>query len=189
MDDGKVYVRLKPYNARMGFVVQRYHFDNQLYATNNETGRPLWYKMSATKAARLTDLRQDFYDPLSPDLFDLCTEKEYQAAVAHEDQLRLVELGLMSQQAAGLMKTRPAVDLTPQEVQPGGASEASGGRGAAVPDAAAAPEPAPEPEPDPDEVVEQIPETPPAARARASVAANIRARGTKKKAAGRKARG
>jgi hypothetical protein len=141
------YVRLKPYNPKLGCVVERYHVAGNLYITDSVTEQPVWYKVDDLTKQILEPLRQQETEPLSPELFDIVTEEEY---LAINKRLRLVRLGMMTATAVQSVSSAPVVDRV-------GAT----GRSAAIPEAmpvAAVPGPVPpsEPSPSPMEVVEPV---------------------------------
>lgn len=121
-----VYVRLRPYDPRRGNVVRRYCIGGQLFITDQDTKRPIWYQVPVAFARQLQELRQtEAYN--SPPLFDIVDEEGYQEIFRHEEQLRLVEMGLMASQA-----------IKPQ-VQPKAIDLRATGRGAAVPEPTSSP--------------------------------------------------
>jgi hypothetical protein len=140
-----MYVRLKPYNPKIGNVKKRYHHQSSLYAMHPETGRPIWYKTDdAALLAELGATTQIDEDPQSGPLFDILSEAEFLKVQKHETNLRLVELGIMSAtEAQPVSATPPVVDRVTE------------GRSAAVPEpSVVAPKPmAVEEVPDPVEVV------------------------------------
>ena len=153
-----IFVRLKPYNKKQGFLRKRYHYKRQLYACDPETQRPLWYQLDSVKDAELIDdlaeQRQDETNPASPYLFDVVDQENYDELCGEEERRRLVELGIMSPsmvQPAG--KTPKAVDRR----YSGDDSNASSGRAAAVPEPEiAAPSPVEQVIPDPVPVQEAV---------------------------------
>lgn len=99
MSDNTRYVRLKPYNKKIGHVVKRYHVAQQLFIGEDQSGNPKWYKVAKSVATMLSEKLQNPNDPNSIKLFDVHTKAEYQAISLRERDLRLVELGLASASA------------------------------------------------------------------------------------------
>ncbi len=124
MSDSTRYVRLKPYNKKVGHVVKRYHVAGQLFIGEDQSGNPKWYKVDKTVAAMLEKKRQNPNDPNGIKLFDVATKAEYEATSLRERDLRLVEMGLASASAIASGPTHqaeaPLIDR-------------SSGRGGAVP--------------------------------------------------------
>lgn len=93
------FVRLKPYNKKVGHVVKRYHVAGQIFIGQDQSGNPRWYKVDTEVASLLATKRQNPGDPNSIKLFDVHTEDEYRAISLRERDLRLVEMGLASASA------------------------------------------------------------------------------------------
>jgi hypothetical protein len=67
-------VRLKPFNERKRHLTRTYMFDGVRFFVDRG-----WYDVADAFADRLRDLRQDYHDPDSPLLFDVCTPKQAEA--------------------------------------------------------------------------------------------------------------
>jgi hypothetical protein len=124
--ENAVYVRLKPYNPKAGHLVKNYNCPlpngKRQHFSVDSNDRPVWYKMDPKTAVGLRDLHQS-ENPSTPLLFDILDDATYHQVVARENDLRLVELGLMSAtMAAPIMAAPRLVDLAPV------------GRAAAMPD-------------------------------------------------------
>jgi hypothetical protein len=89
-----LYARVKPLNPRQGYVLNRYHFLGNLFVGGQ---RPNWYKITEEYAGYCRADRQE----TGVDSFDVVTEAEKVAIDAKEEQLHLVELGLLSATVAG----------------------------------------------------------------------------------------
>lgn len=63
--------RLKPLNERKGHRVRIYMYEGARFYVDRG-----WYEVDEALAEKLRDLHQDYDDPDSPDLFDVCTREE-----------------------------------------------------------------------------------------------------------------
>jgi hypothetical protein len=106
-----VFVRLKPYNPKQGFVVQRYSYKGQSFV-QDDSGRSTWYQVGVPYSREIAELRQEDNNPRSPALFDITTQDEYAQIVAREEDLRLVELGVLSPTMVQPIKENRTIDLT-----------------------------------------------------------------------------
>ena len=66
-----MYVRVKHYNPKKGFFIQRYHTNGQLF--QEQKG---WYLVDESLAKLLKKKRQVANDPDSRPIFDICTKEE-----------------------------------------------------------------------------------------------------------------
>jgi hypothetical protein len=74
-------VRLKPYDARRGFVLQRFTYAGIKFQP--ERG---WYRVEKSVADYLRTVRQQDADPFSPLAFDVCTDEEAKALETTETE-------------------------------------------------------------------------------------------------------
>jgi hypothetical protein len=123
-----MFVRLRPFNPKLGCVVQRYHYRRQLYMTDQITGRPTWYKVNKALAEDLDEHKQNEKDPNSPALFDIVTADEHVKILKEEESLRLVELGITTATQVKPAAQKP-IDLVAK------AKKEAAGRAAAIPEA------------------------------------------------------
>lgn len=119
-----LYVRVKPYNPRQGYILNRYHFLGNLFVGG---ARPTWYRVTQEYADFCREDRQETGLPA----FDIVTEAEKLEIDAKEEQLRLVELGLLSA-TINAPHARQPIDI--REVKPAEAKPALS-RGASRTDA------------------------------------------------------
>jgi len=120
-----MFVRLKPFNPKIGHHVQRYHYKRQLYQQDQSTSRPIWYKVDGRLAADLVQHKQNPNDPLSQPLFDIVSPSEHSKIMSEEEKLRLVELGITTATQVKPVPKAP-IDLV--------AKAQAEGRSAAVPE-------------------------------------------------------
>lgn len=132
------FVRLKPYNPRRGYVVQRHGIGEMFFVGGV---RPNWYEVQDVVAERLAKKRQFHNDPDSKPLFDIMDREEKERVAAEEQNQVLAHLGAVGQTVLmpPSVKEPKTVDLTdkggsPPPV-PGTSAEASQavGRAAAIP--------------------------------------------------------
>jgi hypothetical protein len=119
-DNGTMYVRLKPYDQKRGYLVRRYMVAGHEFMTDNETDRPIWNKVAARAAAFLKTLKQNPSDSESKDLFDVVTSEEYEAIREREQAQVFAQLGL-GEGPVRAPAAPPTIDRT-------------GGRASAIPD-------------------------------------------------------
>lgn len=74
-------VRLKPNDARRGFVLKRYSYNGIHF--HEERG---WYRVTKEVGEYLKTVRQVAGDPHAPAAFDVCTEQEATALDAQDEQ-------------------------------------------------------------------------------------------------------
>lgn len=98
-----LYARVKPLNPRQGYVLNRYHFLGNLFVGGQ---RPNWYRVTKEYADFCRLDKQE----TGVDSFDIVTEAEKMAIDAKEEQLRLVELGLLSATMPA-PQARQAIDI------------------------------------------------------------------------------
>lgn len=116
-----MYVRLKPYDVKRGYLVRRYMLAGHEFMTDNETGRPIWNRVTAQAAAFLKPLKQNPDDPESKDLFDVLTPEEY-ATVREREQAQAMTAVLgLGEGPVREPKAPPTIDRV-------------GGRTSAIPD-------------------------------------------------------
>lgn len=121
------YVRLKPYNPKIGCLVKRYHYDNNLFANHPEYNVPYWHIVEDGEIIdRLRALKQIEGDPMSQQLLDVVTPEEYERITKDEETRRKVELGMMSATAA-----YADVKVAPKQMR----KAPDAGRAAAIPEA------------------------------------------------------
>lgn len=122
----KLYVRLKPYNAQQGILVRRYIIGRFAFTTDPSTERPIWNIIDRKEVERmgLANLKQVESESRSLPLFDILTPEEYAGVEKREQDLRLVELGLISATNSVPTDPTPIVDRTKK----------LGGRDAAIPE-------------------------------------------------------
>lgn len=65
-----MFVRIKPYNPRKGYVLRRVTVEGQRFDEDR------WYEVGAEFAARLEKLRQKDHKPESPPAFDVVTREQ-----------------------------------------------------------------------------------------------------------------
>lgn len=131
-----MFVRLKPYNEKLGHLTQRYHYKRQLYFYDQSTQRPVWFKVTKALSAELEELLQNETDPMSPKLFDVLDPEDHAEVLKTEENLRMVELGITTAASVQSVGIKP-VDLTKK----------AAGRAAAVPEASVVPVEEPTAEP------------------------------------------
>jgi hypothetical protein len=118
-DNDVMYVRLKPYDKKRGYLVRRYMVAGHEFMTDHETGRPIWNKVMKRAEDYLRALKQNPDDPESKDLFDVMTPEEYQQIREREQAQVMARFGI----AESPVRTPevPMIDRT-------------GGRASAIPD-------------------------------------------------------
>ena len=100
------FVRLKPYNPRRGFVVQRHGIGEMFFLGGV---RPNWYEVSDDVAAMLGQKRQFHTDPDSKPLFDIMDKEEKERVAAEEQNQVLAQLGAIGQTVAMPQELRDQV--------------------------------------------------------------------------------
>jgi len=106
-----VWVRLAPYNPRVGNLVRRHGHRGTMYAGGE---RPTWYKVSPAIALELADKLQEHDNPRSARLFELYHSDNERARIDKaEMERRFVAQGLMAESSPEhLVRPTPALDLT-----------------------------------------------------------------------------
>lgn len=107
-----LYVRLRPFDRQAGHVVRRYDWripNSTKFLTFTRAG--VWHKVPFRYAEALREARQDERNPLSPPVFDVCTEEEARvldsrAQAEREAARRLVEPTVDT--AVNMMDSSPA---------------------------------------------------------------------------------
>jgi len=97
------YARLKPFNPRQGYTLNRYHFMENLFIGGE---RPTWYRVDDALAAVLKLDTQES----GRFSFDVLTPDEKHAVDKIEEERRMVALGMMSATFTPPAKAGP-VDL------------------------------------------------------------------------------
>lgn len=125
MSNDAMYVRLKPYDKKRGYLVRRYNIGGHEFLTDGESGRPIWSRVTVKAAEFLKTLRQKENDPDSKPLFDVVTPPEYAAIAQREQDLALAQLDVRSATVNVPASARvPVVDRI----------SGAAGRAAAIPD-------------------------------------------------------
>lgn len=75
----KMFVRLKPYNKHRGHLLRRVNYKGIKFESYKG-----WYKVDATTAAQLGQVRQIAYNEDSPPAFDVMTEQEARSVTQAE---------------------------------------------------------------------------------------------------------
>ena len=102
-DAKRFFIRLKPYDPRRGYVALRrsIKLHNVLtpegkpieFIIEGGTGSmgdvPIWKEVPKEAAQVLAAYKQDDYEPYSPDLFDICTDREMQSIDRAENTMRM----------------------------------------------------------------------------------------------------
>jgi hypothetical protein len=109
-----LYVRLKPYNPKMGCLVKRYIIGDFSFTTDSATDRPVWNIIDSdiVDSMQLHDLLQVETEPRSEYLFDIFDREEYLQVVKRDEDLRLAELGIITATTAIPAQNVPVIDRT-----------------------------------------------------------------------------
>jgi len=103
------WARLVPFNPKKNCNVRRYGFAGTTYLGGE---KPVWYKVTPPQAQALMALTQVYDDDQSPRLFDIYTDEDRQKVDARENEMRLVQLGLVAQAAPVPVQTVREIDLS-----------------------------------------------------------------------------
>jgi len=107
-----LFARVEPLDPKRGRTTQNVHFAGTLFRGG---AQPIWYKVTAELAAKLTQEEQ----PSGAPMFQVVTEDEKIARDQAEQARRLVAMGMISetiqQTATG---RRQEIDLTPATAAP-----------------------------------------------------------------------
>ncbi len=103
------WARLVPFNPKKNCNVRRYGHMGTMYQGGE---KPVWYKVTPGQAQALMALHQADGDEQSPKLFDIYTEEDRMKVDARENEMRLVQLGLVAQAAPVPVQTVREIDLS-----------------------------------------------------------------------------
>lgn len=100
-----LYARLKPFNFKQGFILNRYHFQGNLFVGGE---RPTWYRVDEALGRLLKADEQE----TGRASFDVVTPEEKVVIDKIEEERRMVQMGMMAATLPVTARANP-VDLTP----------------------------------------------------------------------------
>lgn len=84
-----LFARLKPYNPKQGYILNRYHFQGNLFVGGE---RPTWYRVDDELGRRLKTDEQE----TGRAAFDVMTGEEKSVIDKVEEERRMVAMGMMA---------------------------------------------------------------------------------------------
>lgn len=117
-----MYIRIKPYNPKIGHVRKRQYFDELKRVAIGGTGGPgsipQWYEVEPSVARGMEKYRQRDGDPRSPAVLDICTAEQRYKIDAAEELWRRSQIGISGHPDQMAKQTRAQTRATTTRTMP-----------------------------------------------------------------------